>query len=646
MRFAISLLTVLAIASIIGTVLKQNEPYQNYLIQFGQFWFSGFEALGLFDVYHSSWFIAILAFLVGSTSICIYRNGPGMLREIKTFREHATENSLRHFTHQASYASSQSPAEIESRVTAYLNAQGFRFKKNAHSGGLLFAAKSGSSHRLGYLLTHTAIVVICIGGLIDGNLPLKIQQAMGYKKIETRNDLPQSAVPPISRLSPGNLSFRGSVTIPEGSSADVVFLNVADGYLVQDLPFEIFLKKFHIEHYTTGQPKAFASDLEIYDKETKKRFSHTIRVNHPLEYRGVAIYQASFEDGGSKLSLQAWPLTTASKDALSFQGTVKSATDMLVNQKKLRIEISDFRPFNIQNFAEVKPTPDESNAAQKKLQNIGPSFQFKVRNEEGQAHEYQNYMLPVRLDERWYYLSGVRAQANDAFQYLRLPLDAKGSIDGFMRLRAGLFDAELRQKAALNFASEALQGAAISETLREKFTDSAVKVLALFADGGYDSLVRLIEQGIPKAEQEKAADTYIKLLRGAAFEVFRLASIGQGLPEPILDASSTVFLQDSLNAISDSFLYGAPFYLQLMQFEQIQASGLQLTRSPGKNIVYSGSVLLILGVFVMFYIRERRIWLLVKPADQEVLFAMSGNRKTLDFEREFIRHKDNLGKIL
>ncbi len=50
MRFAVSLLTVLGIASIIGTVLKQNEPYTNYIIQFGQFWFEFFEGLGLYDV--------------------------------------------------------------------------------------------------------------------------------------------------------------------------------------------------------------------------------------------------------------------------------------------------------------------------------------------------------------------------------------------------------------------------------------------------------------------------------------------------------------------------------------------------------------------------------------------------------------------
>jgi len=44
MRFAVSLLTVLGVASVIGTVLKQNEPYENYIIKFGQFWFTFLSA--------------------------------------------------------------------------------------------------------------------------------------------------------------------------------------------------------------------------------------------------------------------------------------------------------------------------------------------------------------------------------------------------------------------------------------------------------------------------------------------------------------------------------------------------------------------------------------------------------------------------
>ena len=53
MRFAITLLTVIAIASVIGTVLKQNEPYPNYVNQFGPFWADLFHALSLQKVYSS-----------------------------------------------------------------------------------------------------------------------------------------------------------------------------------------------------------------------------------------------------------------------------------------------------------------------------------------------------------------------------------------------------------------------------------------------------------------------------------------------------------------------------------------------------------------------------------------------------------------
>jgi cytochrome c biogenesis protein len=78
-------------------------------------------------------------------------------------------------------------------------------------------------------------------------------------------------------------------------------------------------------------------------------------------------------------------------------------------------------------------------------------------------------------------------------------------------------------------------------------------------------------------------------------------------------------------------------YLQLEEFTEVKASVLQLTRSPGKGIVYLGCLLLVAGVFAMFYIRERRLWVWVRDVEggAHALMAMSTQRKTLDFEREF-----------
>jgi cytochrome c biogenesis protein len=54
----------------------------------------------------------------------------------------------------------------------------------------------------------------------------------------------------------------------------------------------------------------------------------------------------------------------------------------------------------------------------------------------------------------------------------------------------------------------------------------------------------------------------------------------------------------------------------------------------------------VLGIFAMFYVRERRVWLLVKPDSKRVLFAMSGTRKSRDFDAEFDRFKGRLQQLM
>ena len=76
MNFAITLLVGLAIASVAGTILKQNQPNQDYLIKFGPFWHEVYRSLGLYDVYSCAWFLAVLGFLVISTSVCVWLNAP------------------------------------------------------------------------------------------------------------------------------------------------------------------------------------------------------------------------------------------------------------------------------------------------------------------------------------------------------------------------------------------------------------------------------------------------------------------------------------------------------------------------------------------------------------------------------------------
>ena len=640
MRFAVSLLSVLGIASIIGTVLKQNEPYENYIIKFGQFWFSFFEGLGLYDVYHSGWFLVILLFLVISTSLCIYRNSPLMVKEWRTFKEQATEKSLNAFSHQETY-SSGSLENAKQNLLQFLQIKGFKYKIRTHKDGSeLIAAKAGTHQRLGYIFTHTAIVIICFGGLLDGNLPLKVQELLGQKRIETL-DIPESQVPPISRLSIYNPSFRANMTLPEGTSDNVAFVRVRDGYLVQDLPFRIALKDFRIEHYATGQPKSFESDIVISDPDLKEPLTKTISVNHPLIYKGVAIYQSDFQDGGTKLNFKVWNLLSKDMVPQDLNGAIFQKGMLGEGPEALKVEYNDFRKFNIINLS-----PDGKG----KPHNVGPNITYKLRDTQGQAKEYVTYMQPMQIDGKYYFISGMRETVQDEFHYLRIPVDADLGLDGFMNLRATLMDETKYPEIAHKLSTDAVErnekmnGKELA--LRKQFEDSVVQLLRTFSRGGYNQVAEVIEKNVPEKEREMAAKTYIKMINVAALEAYNMSLAENKKPLLVNSPDTQALIGDSLNAFSDMFFYGTPYYLQLAQFEHKEASGLQLTKSPGQKWVYLGSVLLVIGIFSMMYIRERRIWLLLKPAHKQVHFAMSSNRKNLDFEQEFSLYREQLKNIL
>lgn len=640
MRFAVSLLSVLGIASIIGTVLKQNEPYENYIIKFGQFWFNFFESLGLYDVYHSGWFLVILLFLVISTSLCVYRNSPLMIKEWRTFKEQATEKSLNAFSHQETYAVQDVLASKQS-LQQYLTLKGFQYKIRTHKDGSeLIAAKAGTHQRLGYIFTHLAIVIICFGGLLDGNLPFKVQEMLGQKRIETL-DIPESQVPAVSRLSVYNPSFRANMTLAEGTSDNVAFVRVRDGYLVQELPFNVALKQFRIEHYATGQPKSFESDIVINDPDLKAPLAKTISVNHPLIYKGVAIYQSDFQDGGTKLNFKVWNLQSKDQQAQSLDGAIFQKGVIGTGPEALKVEYNDFRKFNIINLS-----PDGKG----KPHNVGPNITYKLRDTQGQAKEYVTYMQPMQIDGKYYFISGMRETVQDEFRYLRIPVDEDMGLEGFMNLRANLLDESKYAEIAHRLSSNAVENnnklTAKELSLRKQFESSVVQLLHDFARGGYNQVAESIEKNVPEAEREVAARTYIKMINMAALEAYNMGLEANKKPLLVNNKDTQALIGDSLNAFSDMFFYGTPYYFQLANFEHKQASGLQLTKSPGQKWVYLGSVLLVIGIFAMMYIRERRIWLLLKPATQQVHFAMSSNRKNLDFEQEFNMYREQLKNVL
>jgi cytochrome c biogenesis protein len=533
---------------------------------------------------------------------------------------------------------------------------------------VLVAAKKGAANKFGYIFAHSAIVIILLGGLLDSDLPIRFQQwFMGKTPYMGAGLIAQ--IPPQHRLGLGNPSYRGNTMIPEGGSSSTAILQQANGVLIQELPFTIQLNKFIVDFYSTGMPKLFASEVTVRDHETGKTFAASIKVNQPLIYRGVAIYQSSFEDGGSKLKLTGYPMTGASDKAFNIDGEVGNATELKQGDEPYTVEWSDFRPFNVENTSQGQDARDvkkgESLEAQlartlsdhsgsaaktannKDLKNVGPSVQYKLRDKTGQAREFKNYMQPVTLEGAEVYLAGVRSNPSDPFSFLRIPADDQHGVREWMRLRAALADPALREEAARRYAERAMPQSQKDMALARQLQESAAKTLEIFAGagssgqdvkggGGYLAVSQFLER-IPPAEQEKAANVFMKMLNGAMWELWQAAHARAGEPPVAPTEAHGRFLQLATNALSDSFFYGAPVYLSLEDFTEVKASVLQVTRSPGKKVVYLGCLLLVLGIFSMFYIRERRIWVWVKEQDGDAhaMMAMSTQRKTLDFEREF-----------
>ncbi|MEW6343607.1 MAG: cytochrome c biogenesis protein ResB [Paraburkholderia sp.] len=682
MRFAIALLVILSIASIIGTVLTQDDPYPNYVNQFGPFWADIFRSLSLYTVYSAWWFMLILGFLMVSVSLCVIRNAPKMIADMKSWKDKVRESSLRAFHHKGEFAVSGTREETTATLAKLSGRLGYRFVRRESNGSTLIAAKRGALTKLGYISAHLAIVIICLGGLLDSNLPIKLQMWM-FNKTPINSNSVISDIPPEHRLSESNPTFRGYAWVPEGEHVSTAILNQPNGSLIQDLPFSIQLNKFIVDYYSTGMPKLFASDIVVIDHKTGAKIPARVEVNKPFEYDGVSIYQSSFQDGGSQMQMTAYPMTGDSAKTAPFGGTIGNSAPLgnaVPGADGQTIEFADFRAINVENVSNGSGANDARGVAHQSLKeafderlgsgaktskpldlhNVGPSVQYKVRGKDGQAREYNNYMLPVDVSGEKMFLAGMRINPDDPFRYLRIPADQGGTVKEWMNLRATLENPAMRAAAAHRFAQRSVP--ASNADLQKHLEESALRVLTLFAGGdssigmmqggqnigGFQAIAAFIDRSVPKGEQEKAASLLLRMLEGSTWDLWQLAREQAGEPDVAPSADSSLFIQSSINAISDSFLYGSPVYLQLDSFRQVQASVFQLTRAPGKKVVYLGSLLLVLGIFSMFYVRERRLWFWIKDTDHgtNVVMAMSSARKTLDFDKEFAQTRDTVGAVL
>jgi cytochrome c biogenesis protein len=255
-KLTIVLLLTLATTSIIGTLIPQNEAPTAYFETFGSFLYRIFSLLGLFDMYHSWWFRALILLLVANIVVCSIDRLQATWKII--FVRHPRFNLARYrqFKNRADSIQDGDAEQLKALYQPVI-ARRFRYHRTEETAqGFAIYGERGRWTRLGVYIVHFSVVLLLIGGLI-GSI----------------------------------FGFDGYVNIPEGESAQSIQLSNSNQKL--QLGFEVRCDDFNVDFYDSGAPKEFRSSLTIF-KQGKAVVQKDIIVNDPLRYEGISFFQSSY----------------------------------------------------------------------------------------------------------------------------------------------------------------------------------------------------------------------------------------------------------------------------------------------------------------------------------------------------------------
>ncbi len=256
MKLTVTVLLTLAITSIIGTVIPQNEASAAYVHEYGENLYRVLDTLNIFDMYHSWWYLTILLTLCANIVVCsidrfsatwkiIFVKVPKF--KISRFQTLPGKQEL----------SADLPPEQLKEMYKPLVAKRFGYTTiEAIDKGFCIFAEKGRWTRMGAYVVHISIILLILGAIIGAIF-----------------------------------GFDGYVNIPEGEGIKHIILRSSGK--AHHLPFEIRCNDFNLSFYDTGAPKEYRSALSIME-DGKSSANKNIIVNDPLRYKGINIFQSSY----------------------------------------------------------------------------------------------------------------------------------------------------------------------------------------------------------------------------------------------------------------------------------------------------------------------------------------------------------------
>jgi len=255
-RLAVCTLVLLALTSIIGTVILQNGTRDEYIKFYGHGWYNLIRAFDFDDMYHAWWFLSLIAVLCINIVVCSIERlsitwkiifpkkitfNPDRFRKLKNFEILSVEKTLSQLTLESEKLLSKTIGPV--------------IKEDTGKTILLYAEK-GRWTRLGVYVVHASLLLLLLGALI-GSL----------------------------------FGFKANLNLDEGKTSDTAVL--IETKKPVKLGFSIRCNDFNVKFYDTGVPEEFRSNLTIIE-DGKETLTKDILVNHPLRYKGINIFQSSY----------------------------------------------------------------------------------------------------------------------------------------------------------------------------------------------------------------------------------------------------------------------------------------------------------------------------------------------------------------
>ena len=265
MKTAIVLLLVLAVFSILGTVIIQNATPEEYLAAYGARNYAVIKYLGLINVYDSSIYRLLLSLVGVNLVVCSINRFKVTWRRTFQPKVCIDSNSIKKMQ-RAETIKSTGEIDDVARKTAYaLRSRSYRITETREASDVVLFAVKGRFSLWGPYMTHLSLLVIFLGAIL-GNM----------------------------------LGFNGYTAIREGGNTSTYFADEKES----NLGFRVALRKFEIGHDVRRNPTSYKSDLLVYEG-SKLAAQKTIDVNHPITYKGISFFQSDYGLSGLVVKITA-----------------------------------------------------------------------------------------------------------------------------------------------------------------------------------------------------------------------------------------------------------------------------------------------------------------------------------------------------